>query len=250
MRLIDVPVERKSPFAKWSSAITASGIEHTVSDQAKVLSRSRLVTIAAIIQKNTSALMNWSVRTATLPLSHIENGRVSTVHPNSATVIDVSDPDGVIGSRRSVASIVCAAMATPAASRAIRMVFSTGRNVCGESSRTTVKNTSPPKASDLPPAPWITGDASTSGRHQVALVLLSATADLLRARRAPSALSRRSDDLVRLDRDVHRIVRRNRNRHGYRDFFFDVVRCGRDRSWRHVAAHLARSGAEQHDRER
>ena len=37
MRLMEVPVERKSPCAKCSSAITASGIEQTVSDHADML---------------------------------------------------------------------------------------------------------------------------------------------------------------------------------------------------------------------
>src|SRR5262245_54368322 len=126
MRLMDVPVDRKSPFAKCSNAITARGIEHTVSDHANVLRRSRLVTIAAIIQKNTSALMYWSVRSATLPPGHSENGTVNTVQPRSASVIDVSAPEGVTGSRRTVASIACAAIATTAATSAMRTVFNTG----------------------------------------------------------------------------------------------------------------------------
>src|SRR4029079_11742971 len=114
MHLIDVPVDRKSPFTKCMSAISASGIEQIVNDHAKVLSRSRFVTIAAIIQKNTSALMYWSVSSDTLPPGHIENGTVRTVQASSPTVIEISRPDGVIGSRRTVASMACAAIATVA----------------------------------------------------------------------------------------------------------------------------------------
>src|SRR5438105_3514523 len=176
--------------------MTESGIEHTDSDHAKMRRRSRLVTSVAIIQKNTSALMYWSVRTATLPLGQYDSGIVNTVQPRSAMVRPASTPDGMIGWRRTVESIACAAMATPAASSAIRTVFSTGKNVCGDSSKMTVNTTRPPNANDLPVSLASTVSvASTSGRHQIAPALISAIARLRDASLFPGHAHRAAEHL-------------------------------------------------------
>ncbi len=77
----------------------------------------------------------------------------------------------------------------------MRTVFNTGKNVCGDSSRMTVKNTSPPNASDLPPTPGTAGAASTSGRHQIAPALLSIIAHLPLRSFLPGHANRLAEDL-------------------------------------------------------
>src|SRR5450432_3927061 len=85
----------------------------------------------------------------------------------------ISGAIGVIGCLCTVRSTTGAAMAMPAARNAIRMILRTGKNACGESSRTHVKATSAAKATGLPGTvasvavvTAVARDVAACGRHQ------------------------------------------------------------------------------------
>src|SRR5437899_4904380 len=144
--------------------MSASGIEQRTSAQANVRSRCRVVTSVAISQKKITALRYWSDSRATLPLGQYENGMVIAAQIRRANAITTSRRDRTMGCRRAVVSNIWARIETPAASRAIRRVLSTGSSVWGVSSRMAVKATRPPNATGLPGTS--ARIAGRSGRHQ------------------------------------------------------------------------------------
>src|SRR5260370_12859190 len=142
---------------------------HRTSVQPNVRRRARVVTSVAMSKKNTRAFRYWSVSSDTLPPGQSEKGIVITAQTSSANAVSISGPAGITVRRRIVDSSVCARIARPAATSAMRSVFNAGISVCGVSRRIPVNATSAPNASRLPVWPASARATATvrSGRHQV-----------------------------------------------------------------------------------
>src|SRR5882672_6755536 len=108
-----------------------------------------------------------------LPPGQYDIGIVIVAQQTSASAMPISGAIGVIGCLCTVRSTTWAAIAIPAARNAIRMILSTGKNACGDSSRTHVNATSAPNARGLPGTvasvvvvTAVPRDVAVCGRHQ------------------------------------------------------------------------------------